>query len=170
MSIRAPTDGTINRLSINTIGAAVNTGQLIATIVPSGEELEVLIAINSRDMGFVSAGEDVMIKVDAFPYTRFGFIRSKLSRISREAILGGELTSAELIESGARQIDPQDPFRRFFVGRLSVRPAESSNSGLKLELTPGMTVVADIITGERKVYEYLFTSLLERTREFARER
>jgi hemolysin D len=50
-------------------------------------DLEIEASVSNRDIGFVSAGQEAEIKVDAFNFARYGRIHGKASSISRGAVV-----------------------------------------------------------------------------------
>ena len=82
----SPIDGIVQQMSVTTIGQVVTTGQELAVVVPSNGELQVEALVANLDIGFVKLGQEVAVKVDAFPFTRFGVLHGKVTRIAAEAI------------------------------------------------------------------------------------
>ena len=77
--LTAPIDGIVNEISVTTIGEVVEAGAPMATIVPAGSELIVEALILNRDVGFVAPGQQVIVKLEAFPFTRHGYIEGMSS-------------------------------------------------------------------------------------------
>ncbi len=73
----APVDGSVQGLKIHTPGAVVTTADTLMTIVPDGTGIEVDCLVPNKDIGFVSEGQEVELKLEAFPFTRYGLVQGK---------------------------------------------------------------------------------------------
>lgn len=135
MAITAPAHGLVKGLAVNTIGAVVQPGQTIMEIVPLDETLEVQVKISPQDIGHLQHGQHVQVKFSTYDFSRYGSVRGQLDRISATTFTG---------ENG----------ERFYQGRivLSQNYVGSDPSNIIL---PGMTVMADIITGDKTILQYM---------------
>jgi hemolysin D len=84
--------------------AVVGTGQALMTIVPPDAPLEIEAMIRNRDIGFVRAGEKAVIKVEAFPSTRYGTIEGTVTKVSPDAV---DLRDAPELSEAAAVVRPQ---------------------------------------------------------------
>jgi hemolysin D len=82
----APIDGVVQQTAVTTVGQVVTTGQQLAVITPNGGKLQVEALVPNLDIGFVKLGQPAVIKVDAFPFTRFGALHGKVVKIASSAI------------------------------------------------------------------------------------
>jgi len=151
LTITAPVDGRVEQLAVHHPGAVVTPAQALMVVVPVGEVLEVEAVLENKDIGFVSVGQQVEIKLDAFPFTRYGTIGGEVVGISSDSVS-----------------DEQ----RGLVFAMRVRLDRSSVTvnGEPVGLTPGMTATVESITGKRRLIEYLMSPLLRYRDESARER
>lgn len=148
--LRAPVSGTVNELLVHTVGAVVSPSQKLMTIVPDDAELVVEAALENRDVGFVKAGQNAEVKLEAFPFTRFGVLDAKVSAVSADAI-----------------VDPD----RGPLFKVLVRPARFETSAESpVRLSPGMRASVEITTGKRTVLEFFFAPLLRYKDEAIRVR
>lgn len=138
--IYAPVDGTVQQLQTYTIGGVVTTAQPLMTIVPQDEQFEIEAMLSNKDIGFVNEGQDVTIKIEAFPYTRYGYIKGKVKYFSFEAIQDEKLGLV-------------------FPVTIVMDKSHLSIEGRNVELIAGMAVSAEIKTGERRVIDYLLSPL-----------
>lgn len=139
--LTAPVSGTVQNLAVHTVGGVVTTAQALLEIVPE-DTLEVEAGVENKDIGFVEEGQEAVIKVEAFPYTRFGYLRGRVVSVSHDAV--------DTKRSGLQ-----------YIVRVAL-PANHMMVGRKqLKLTPGMQVVAEIRTGRRTVAEYFFSPFVE---------
>ena len=150
--LTAPVDGTVQQLAIHTIGGVVTPAQPLMVIVPDEDRLEVEAWVENKDIGFVDVGQVAEIKVDAFPFTKYGIIEGELINLSKDAI--------HLEEVGY-----------VYAGRVSMGKSEMRiENGRTVNLTPGMNVAVEIRTGERRMIEFLLSPITRAIFESGRER
>lgn len=150
--IRAPVSGTVQQLKTHTVGDVVTTAETLMVIAPEDDVLEVTALIQNKDIGFIEVGQDAVIKVETFPYTRYGYLTGKVKHITLEAI---EHPQLGLVFNTIISID---------------KKTLSSKDGKEIALGSGMSVTAEIKTGERSVISYLLSPLEESISESLRER
>lgn len=149
--IRAPLAGTVQQLAIHTQGAVVQPAQQLLVIVPNEGVQYAEVKILNKDIGFVHQGQTVSIKVDAFPYTRYGTIDGELVSVSRDATTDEQLGLV-------------------FPARVKLSRGEMQIDNQPVRLTPGMSVVAEVKTDRRRVIDYLLSPVREYQAEALRER
>src|SRR5262249_43356362 len=104
--LTAPVDGVVQQLAVTTIGQVVASGQALMTIVPEGAPLEVVALVLNKDIGFVKVGQKVVVKVESFPFTRYGTIDGTVIRVSPDAV---DMRSAPNLSEAAATVRPQSP-------------------------------------------------------------
>lgn len=137
LEVRAPVMGYVKGLKVNTIGAVIPAGQTLMEIVPVDEQLVVEARILPQQVGRVAVGQDVQVKVDSYDYVRYGSIPGKLESISA-------MTFTD-------EIRRQD----YYKGRIRLERNYAGAQPGAHPVLPGMTVDADIVTGEKTVLGYL---------------
>ena len=85
--IRSPVDGIVNTLSVNTLGAFVQPGAVVADIVPTSETLLVEARISPRDVAFVRPDQDALIKITAYDFSIFGGIEGKVANVTADSLV-----------------------------------------------------------------------------------
>ncbi len=151
MHMTAPVAGTVQQLAISTVGGVVTPAQPLMVIVPKDNVLEVEAMLPNKDIGFVNPGQDAEVKVETFPFTKYGTLAGKITQVSSDAIQDEKLG---LIYSTRVKL-AKDTLR---VENKTVR------------LTPGMAVTVEVKTGTRRVIEYFLSPLMQVTSESLRER
>ncbi len=136
LRIKAPVSGYITSLGINSVGAVIEPSQILMEIVPIDKELVVESRVSTQDIGHVHVGQDAVIKVGSFDPQRFGTIDGKVERISPSTYFDEE----------------QQPY---YKAQIRLAKKYLGNQADKHRLIPGMTVQADIRTGEKTVLDYL---------------
>lgn len=173
----APVDGTVAQLAITTKGQVVTSGQALLALVPSDGAIEVEALIQNKDVGFVREGQEVTIKVEAFPFTRFGTLNGTVMRISQDAMDEREAGTLADPTAGARGggnssiLNPAPRVQSLvFPATVSLADTHIKTGDKSIPLTPGMAVTVEVKTGERRVIDYILSPVREVTSEAARER
>lgn len=142
LEVRAPNRGYVQYLRVQTIGQVIQPGALLMQIVPDKAPLEAEVRITPRDIGFVRAGQSVKLRVTSYDYSRFGVARGVLKRVSATSVVG----------------DDSKPFYRGLVELEN--PYVGDVPGRNL-LQAGMSVEAEILTGEKTLLAYLTKPLVD---------
>jgi hemolysin D len=152
MTLTAPVAGTVQAVAVTTIGQVVTTGQELLHVVPEGLPLEIEAYVLNQDIGFVEAGQDAVIKVDAFPYTRYGSISGKVTHVATDAIPGLEALQRQRDgsqpPSGSLTITTAAQRTQDLVFPTLVAPAAATINvdGKDVPLSAGMTVTVEVTT------------------------
>ena len=150
MTLTAPVDGSVQQLAVHTVGGVVTPAQQLMVIVPKDNPIEVEAFVENKDIGFVDVGQRAAVKVDTFPFTKYGTIEAAVTQVSNDAISD---------EKGL--LYPM----RARLAQATIRVEEKS-----VLLSPGMAVTVEIKTGKRRVIEYFLSPLLQYGDESLRER
>ena len=144
-TITAPVDGTVLSLTVKTIGGVVNAGQQLAQIVPEKVPLYVDAALDNQDVGFVKPGQRVVVKVATYPFQRYGYLEGTVENISPDAI-------------------QDDKKSLIYKAKIKLNDEKSSKQN-QLKLLPGMSVSAEITTGQRRIIEFFLDPLMTKADE-----
>jgi hemolysin D len=151
MRLTAPVGGSVQQLAVHTVGGVVTPAQALLVIVPGDNPLEVEAFLENKDIGFVHAGQTAEIKLETFPFTKYGTILGRVTQVSSDAI--------------------QDDKRGLvYAARVKLDKSAIVVDGKSVNLTPGMAVTVEIKTGKRRVIEYFLSPLLQYGDESLRER
>lgn len=168
MELTAPQDGVVKDLATTTVGAVVQPGSVVLTLVPDGERLYAEVNIANDDIGFTRVGQTAQVKLAAYPFQKYGMLTGKVVHLSADALesdgtgrkLGAAASPEELARTGTTykarvQLDSQ----------ILAGPA-----GVPLALSAGMQVAVEINQGQRTVLEYLLSPVQRVLSEAAHER
>lgn len=152
LEIVSPAKGFVQNLKAKTVGAVVPAGGMLMEIVPVDDELLVETRISTRDVGHLHSGQKVIIKVASYDFVRFGSVEGTLRDIS-----------------ATTYVDEKDnqPYYKGWV--LLEHPYVGKHEGQN-RILPGMTVQADIITGDKTLLQYLLKPLQASFSQAFRER
>jgi hemolysin D len=149
--IRSPVDGVVQQLAVHTVGGVVEPAQPLMVIVPSASEVAVEAQILNKDIGFIREGQEVRVKLEAYPFTDYGLIEGEVESISRDAIQDEKLG---LVYAA-----------RIRLNRRTIRVGSRDEA-----VGPGLAVQAEIKTGERRIIQYLLSPISQTVSEAGRER
>jgi HlyD family secretion protein/adhesin transport system membrane fusion protein len=150
LDIKAPVDGLVKGLEVNTVGSVVQPGQTLMEIVPVNDRLVVSLKIPPKYIGHIRTGQSVQVTFSSYDFSRYGSVPGKLEAISATTFSG-------------------DRGERFYEGRVALsRDYVGANAQDKV--MPGMTVMADIITGDKTILQYLLKPIQAATSSAFTER
>jgi hemolysin D len=164
--MRASVDGTVQQLAVTTVGQVVTPGQSLMTIVPSDGNIEIEVMILNQDIGFVEVGQRAVVKVDAFPFTRYGTIDATVLQVSREGIDQADAAALSDPNNSGRAPSGQTQQRGqnlVFPALVRLDRKSMDIDGKDVPLSYGMMVTVEVKTGTRRVIDYVLSPLREVT-------
>jgi hemolysin D len=171
-ALTAPTDGIVQQLAVHTVGGVVTPAQALLTLVPAESQLEIEAMVSNREIGFVRPGQQTEIKIDTFPFTRYGLLRGTVLSVSQDAIVRDrpqEATANKVAGAEASSSEPKGQ-ELVYAARVSLDRTRMQIDGNVVNLSPGMVVTVEIRTGSRTVISYLLSPLMRYKQESLRER
>jgi len=151
MQLTAAVAGTVQQVAIHTEGGVVTPAQVLMVIVPKDADMTAEVVIDNKDIGFVNAGDTAQVKLETFPFTRYGTIEATVKSVTADAV-NDEKRGA------------------IFPATLALRRSTIDVDGKRINLAPGMNVTAEIKTGKRRVIEYLLSPVQKTLHESLGER
>ena len=150
-AVRSPVKGVVNRLTVTTIGAVVQPGQVLADVVPLDDALVVEARVRPKDVAFIHPGQRATVKFTAYDYLVYGGLDGEVERIGADSLRD---------ERG-------EPYYLVLV-RTSKSHLGSERG--RLEVIPGLVGTVDIQTGQKTVLDYILKPILRTKHEAMRER
>ena len=135
------------------------------SIMPSGANLIAEILISSADIGYAKIGDEVVLKVDAFPYQKHGALKGRLASIGEESFTPGG--SQGIGEGSAPTL--RQPTGVFHRARVEIVDYTLEGMPKGVRLLSGMTVAGEIKVGTRSVMSYFLYPVTRGLRESIRE-
>ena len=175
-TLTAPVDGVVQKLAVTTVGQVVTTGQELMTVVPTGGALSIEAFIDNADIGFVHPGQAVVVKLDAFPFTRYGTLDGTVVSVATDALDEGEArrlqaNATSLVNSAGMAGAADGQGQRFvFPVRVALKQAVFRAGDTDIPLSPGMSVTAEIKTDRQRIIDYLLSPLKQTVSEAMHER
>lgn len=150
-TLKAPVAGTVQQLATHTEGGVVTEAQPLMVIVPDGAQVTAEVTLDNKDIGFVSPTQEAAIKLETFPYTRYGTVNATVKTVTADAV-NDEKRGA------------------IFPVTLNLNSTTIDVEGKTIKLSPGMNLTAEIKTGNRRIIEFLLSPIQRATGESLRER
>jgi protease secretion system membrane fusion protein len=144
MEIKAPANGQVVGLSVQTVGAVLQPGQKLLDVVPEQQTLLLEAHIPPHLIDKVQAGLMADIRFNSFAH-------------SPQLVVDGKVMSV----SGDLLSDPQQPQFSYYLARVQVTPSGMKTLGAR-QMQPGMPAEIVIKTGERSLLTYLLHPLTKR--------
>jgi hemolysin D len=175
--LSAPIDGIVQQLAVTTIGQVVTTGQQLMILAPANSQLQAEAFVSNIDIGFVKVGQKAEVKIDSFPFTRFGTIKAEVVKVAREAIdeqeakrLQANPLAPAIASSNTSSPAVGQPQSFVFPITLALEETSVKVGNNMVPLSPGMTISVEIKTDSRRVIDYLLSPISKISSEAMRER
>ena len=136
--VKSPVEGIINQLNFRTIGGFITPGDIIAEVVPTGDDLVVEGKIDPKDIAYISPGQDVRISLTAYDASRYGTIDGKVIKVSPDAV------------------QDRSSGLSYYNVDVSIDGHLFEDDGSAVEVFPGMVASLDVLAGKRTVLEYIW--------------
>jgi adhesin transport system membrane fusion protein len=151
-SLRAPVDGVVSTLNVNTIGAVIKPGEEVLRIVPENDLLQVEARVSPQDIAFVRPDLPAKVKITAFDFTIYGALEGRVLRVGADA-------------------EQDEATGEIYFPVVIVTDSDTlARQGQSFRIRPGMVASVDILTGEQTVLEYLLKPFRKAKMEALRER
>ncbi len=136
--IRSPSDGIINSLPVSDKETVIKTGDVVAEIVPSTDNLIVEAYIDPKDIAKIEVGQQARVSLTAYDAAKYGYLTGVLLKVSADAVYREEKQS--------------------YMYAIEVELIDDliDSKGANVTLNPGMIAQVDIIRGQQTVLEYFW--------------
>ncbi len=164
-SLDAPEDGIVTQLgqvskgSVQSGAAGASTSLQqppLITLMPLHAPVEIELDISTQDIGFIRVGDPATLKIDAFPFIRFGTAKAVVKNISESSYITDINGQPELAGP-------------FFKVRATVTEYQLRNVPKDYRLVPGMSLTGDILVGSRTLWSYITEGAMRNGMEAMRE-
>jgi len=154
VTLTAPEDSVVLKLGDASVGSVAQDGQPLITLVPLHGPLEAEVEIDAQDIGFVEPGDPVQIKLEAYDFMQHGTAEGAVKTISEGSFTVGE----------NQELRPP-----YFRARVNIKDVHLRDVPADFRLIPGMTLVGDILVGQRTILSYLVRGVMRTGSEAMRE-
>ncbi len=166
-TLKAPVAGTVHALAVTTVGQSVKEGQQLLQVVPQGTPIDIVAYVLNTDIGFIKVGQPATIKVDSFPYTRYGTISGRVIKVAPDAIPGSlalaqERNDATPETGGSLSMTSAVQQTSDLVFPVVIRPDQEwiVVGDSKKPLLPGMSLAVEIKTESQRAIVYVLYPLI----------
>jgi membrane fusion protein len=165
-AVLAPQSGQVSTVHLS-LGAMTQAGQTIASLVPhakansqapdqSAHTLVAALFAPTRTTGFIQPGQEVWLRLAAYPYQKFGLAKGRVLKVSGTPIAPQDLPHGQGTALMASS-QSNEPLYRIHVELASQHVMAFGEAH---PLRPGMTLEADVIHDVRGIWEWVFEPLL----------
>jgi len=153
---RAPCEAMVHEIAPLAVGSAAREGETVMTLIPLDGKNEVEAEIRPQDISRVKPDAETRIKLDAYPFQKYGTMNGRLRTLSHDTM--------------TRQQPPtiENPNQTYYRARVAIS-GQLRRPPKNFRLIPGMVAQVEIKIGTRRVIEYLIHPLIKMFDEAARE-
>lgn len=145
-NITAPVSGYVNSVSVNTLGETITSAQELVTIVPDNTPVEMVCYVQNMDIADIAVGMEAEIKLEAYPYNKYGTVKGTVKYISPSSFVSEQLGSVYLVK------------------------LEINNNNEDIDMISGLSGTVEIKTDKRTVMEYFLDPIIKGFGESLKEK
>lgn len=145
-TITAPISGKIYNIQISKAERTIEPGEELLSILPDGQTLVLEVKVLNRDIGFIHEGQRAKIKIDTFPFQEFGTINGEVIKLSPNSTIDKDLGPV-------------------FTAQVKLDRTQINAQGKDVQLVPGMSATAEIVTRQRSVLTFILEPITRRFSE-----
>ena len=153
---RSPCEAMVHEIAPLAVGSAAREGETVMTLIPLDGNIEIEAEIRPQDISRVKRGDGARIKLDAYPFQKYGTMDGQVRTIAQDTMLRQEQPTIDR------------PNHTYYRARLSIS-GKLHREPKNFRLIPGMVAQAEIKVGRRRVIEYIVHPLIKMFDEAARE-
>lgn len=144
--ITAPVSGYVNNIAVNTIGETITSAQELITIVPIDAEMEMVCYVKNMDIADIEVGDEAEIKLEAYPYNKYGTVSGTITYISPSAFINEQMGSVYLVK---------------------IKPENVSG---RIDMISGLSGSIEIKTDKRTIMRYFLDPIIKGFDESLKEK
>ena len=150
-SVRAPMDGIINRILINTTGGVVQPASPILEMIPLNDELLLEVEVSPTDIAYVIKGQKAIVQLSAFDFAVYGSLEGEVMNVSADTV-------------------SKDDGSTYYICLVSIPADGVTSMSRELQLLPGMQATVNIVSGSKTILSYLIQPVTNIKNKAFRER
>ena len=148
-SVKAPNSGFISRVTVANTGQVVQSGNLLAELVPEDDILRIEAAVQPKDVAYVRKGQKAKIGFSAYDTAIYGQFEGKVIKI-------------------AANTSSNDEGNTFYPAIIEVDPSQFDEDD-NITLQSGMITDVSIIGEERTVLSYIMNPITKLSQKALQE-
>ena len=162
LQLKATQDSIVKELATHTIGAVVQPGTVVVTLVPTNDVLRAEVWVANDDIGFVREGQPVKLKFAAYPFQKFGLAEGIVEHVAADAV--------DSSSGGASGSTSPRSAPLVYKALIALKTMHLEMNDAHFALAAGMQTSAEIFLGRRSVLEYLLSPVRQAWHDAGRER
>lgn len=151
VEVISPVRGLVKGMAVKNAGTVIQPGGLVCEVVPVDTEMKVDAKVTTRDIGHLRVGQPVKVKVTTYDFARYGAVTGRLTTLSASSFLD---------EKG----------QPYFKAIVALDAGYVGDVPGKFAITPGMTVQAEIVTGDKTLLQYILKPIFTQFQQSFHER
>ena len=140
--VKAPSNGIVQKLHINTIGGSVKPAQDLIEIVPTDYKLIVEVKLLPKDIAFIYHGQKAIVKFSAYDFSIYGGLDGHVINISPDTIT-------------------EKDDKTYYLVRIETEKNFIGDREKSMKIIPGMVADVDIMTGKKTILDYILKPILK---------
>ena len=140
--VKAPSNGIVQKLHINTIGGSIKPAQDLIEIVPTDYKLIVEVKVLPKDIAFIYQGQKAIVKFSAYDFSIYGGLNGNVINISPDTIT-------------------EKDDKTFYIVRIETEKNHIAYKNKQMKIIPGMVADVDIMTGKKTILDYILKPILK---------
>ena len=140
--VKAPSNGIVQKLHINTIGGSVKPAQDLIEIVPTDYKLIVEVKLLPKDIAFIYHSQKAIVKFSAYDFSIYGGLDGHVINISPDTIT-------------------EKDDKTYYLVRIETEKNFIGDKEKSMKIIPGMVADVDIITGKKTILDYILKPILK---------
>jgi len=147
LEVRAPMDGVVLDIASRSVGSVLSQAATFITMAPKDTELNVHAYIQPADINQIKVGDEAKVKIEAYPFQKFGLLKGKIVRITKDAV-----------RPDFRGIAAD---KDYYVAALTLDSDVNKQQMAKMRLMPGMTLNCEIVIDKRTILYYIISPIVK---------
>jgi len=143
--LEAPVNGVVQQVADRSVGSVLREAETLVTIVPDAASLYVEANVPSRDIGYLKIGDRVRIKLESYPFQRFGTLAGELVVLSPDSM---------------PLKDNADQSQMIYRAQIRLDESPQAVAARRIFLRPGLAARAEIKTGRQSIASYILNPIL----------
>ncbi|WP_315547748.1 HlyD family efflux transporter periplasmic adaptor subunit [Lautropia mirabilis] len=157
----APFNGTVTGVHARE-GTTVTTSSLLASLIPDNAKLTAYLYVAESKAAFLAKGQKVRIRLDAYPYQKYGMVTGSVTAVTQSPYAITELPAHV---ATAVQSDNENQ-SLYYQARVELDSQSIRANGEDTKLKAGMIFEADVMQEKRRLYEWVLEPIYSMTGKF----
>lgn len=141
--VLSPVTGIVQKINVNTLGGVLRAGDVLMEIVPQDNNLVIESRIAPGDIAFISPGQDAVVKITAYDFAVYGGLQGSVVNISADTFLDEKTGNP------------------YYTIRVKTKQSYLGTADQPKPIIPGMVAEVGVVTGKKRILEYLLKPVIK---------